>query len=249
MTGGVVLAPMTYAEASYRSPGRREAIVGEPRARGILLWVRAALLGSVGVLSGVVSHAAADGLLPSVGWLVALTAASTLVAARWLRRRRSAPALVGLALAAQTGVHLVLSILSGHRGETPAAPVLTPATPSPALSLEDALMGVQVDPAVAPDLGWTGHALDHLTAMGPWMALAHVAGAALLGIWLAAGEAAMWDLLLFVAATVHARLAAPSAPVVRRPPRAAPARGVVVVAAGLLVVEVRSRRGPPVPVC
>lgn len=217
----------------------------ELRATGPLLWARAALLGCVGLLTGVVSHTAADGLLPSVGWMLALAAWSIVVSAWFLRRRRTAPLLVALALAAQACVHLALSILAGHRGEARVSPTLAPASSG---SLEDALMGGHVDPATQVDLGWTTHALDHLTAVGPWMVLGHLAGAAALGAWLAVGEAALWGLLLFVGASVLARLSLRLPPVVRRP-RPLPIAVGQATPVSLLVVGSRSRRGPPVPVC
>ena len=50
-----------------------------------------------------------------------------------------------------------------------------------------------------------GHLVDHTLAQGPLMLLAHTLGAVALGLWLAAGESALWHLL--VLASVRARVA------------------------------------------
>ncbi|MEZ5093909.1 hypothetical protein [Nocardioides sp.] len=143
------------------------------RATGALLWLRACLLGAIALLTGIVSHASADGLLPSAWALVALGAGATLSAAWVLRRRVSALGLLGLALLGQTVTHLALTVLAGHRGDPVAAPAPTVAGGS----WEDAMMGGYADPPAAPSLGWTTHLVDHLTQIGPGMVLAHLRSA------------------------------------------------------------------------
>ncbi|RYE78078.1 MAG: hypothetical protein EOO74_05870 [Myxococcales bacterium] len=85
------------------------------------------------------------------------------------------------------------------------------------------------------------HNLLDLTAHGPMM-LAHLAAAAVVGLWLAAGERAVWDLIA-VALGVLLRLPAAILPPRRRP--VVPAAAVVrrPLAAPLLVGA--PRRGPP----
>lgn len=219
----------------------------ESRATGALLWLRAALLGSIALLTGVVSHAAADGLLPSAAALVVLGVLAAAAAAWLLRRRVSWLGLVGLAVLGQTGVHLALSVLAGHRGDASAAPpvVLTGGT-----GWESAMMGGYADAPAAPSLGWTTHLMEHVTAVGPGMVVAHLLGAVALAGWLAVGEGALWALLLMLGAEVASRLW-PRGPVLVEP-AAAPARAVVPPAAVRLPLLSRGsvcRRGPPLPVC
>jgi hypothetical protein len=221
--------------------------VGDVRATGPLLWLRASLLGSIALLTGVVSHAAADGLLPSVRWLVLLGVAATVASAWVLRRRVSGLALVALAVIGQAGAHLALSVLAGHRGQARAV------VPRPVVgdgSLEDALMGGYADAPVQPSLGWSMHLVDHVIAVGPLMVLAHLLGAVALAGWLALGEAALWALLLFVGAEIRSWFFRWPTTVATR--RARAARVVVPPAAlrrWLLAHAAVTRRGPPAPVC
>ncbi len=217
------------------------------RATGALLWLRAGLLGAIALLTGVVSHAAADGLLPSAGTLVALGLLATAAAAWVLRRRMPWLALVGLALLGQAVVHLALSVLAGHRGDPVAAP---PRPLTGATTWQDSLLGGYADPAAAPSLGWASHLVEHLTEVGPGMVLTHLLGAAVLAGWLAIGEGALWALLLLVGAEVGSRLWRWFVVPVVSP--AAPARTVVPLVAPRPVLLSRGglcRRGPPLPVC
>lgn len=215
------------------------------RATGFLLWMRAALLGGIALLTGVVSHAAADGLLPSAASLLALAGATTLGSAWLLRRPASRLGLVVLAVIGQAATHLVLTVLAGHRGDARVAP---PVVVEPD-SLDHALMGGYVDPAPQVSLGWTAHLVDHVTSIGPTMALAHLLGAVALAWWLGVGEASLWALLLFVAAEIGSSLLPRLVLVVPDPP--ALPRAVDVERPGgrrLLNLGTVSRRGPPLPV-
>ena len=216
------------------------------RATGALLWLRAGLLGAIALLTGIVSHASADGLLPSAAWLAVLGLGATLSAAWVLRRRVSAAGLLGLAVLGQTITHLALTVLAGHRGD----PVTRPAHAVAGGTWEDAMMGGYADPPAAPSLGWTTHLVDHMTEIGPGMVLAHLLGALALAGWLAMGEAALWGLLLLLGADICAWLVAWTAPLVPLAP--APARADVPLAAPRRWVLCQgnvSRRGPPLPVC
>ena len=99
--------------------------------------------------------------------------------------------------------------------------------------------------ALAPTLP-VGHLIDDLSAHAPMMA-AHLAVAALVGLWLGYGERCLWTL---IALTGRRILAAAWAlrPVARRPAR--PAVDAVRAPAGPLsvwLVRPDSRRGPPPP--
>lgn len=217
----------------------------EVRAAGPLLWLRAGLLAVIALLTGVVSHAAAGGLLPSVFSLVALAAAITVGAAWVLRRRLPRLGLIALAVAGQTSAHLVLSVLAGHRGDPRVVPLQAVGGRG---SVQDALMGGYADPPPQPSVGWTSHLVDHVADIGPAMVVAHLLGAVVLAGWLSVGEAALWALLLFVAAEVRTLLAHPvhSCSRLLAVPPGVLAAGVL--QRDLLVLGAVTRRGPPLPV-
>ncbi|MFN8193084.1 MAG: hypothetical protein U0R80_02245 [Nocardioidaceae bacterium] len=214
------------------------------------VWLRALLVGAAALVSGTVAHAAADGLLPSVGALLVLLGLATVGGAWFLRRRAGRLRLVALVVTGQSLVHLALTMLAGHRGD-PRTPV---AVPTPVVtrdaSLQDALMGgAMPQNRAAPDLAWATHLVHHVVEQGPAMAAAHLAGAVALGLWLALGEARLWSVLLVSAALMSARLRRrrhdrpglpPHAPL-RRP---APTVSVVLLLPQLVGGSV-SHRGPP----
>ena len=192
------------------------------------MWSRAAVLGPVVLVSGAVSHVAADGRLPSVVPMVLVLAACTALSAFFLRSRASAMRLVALLVGGQAATHLLLSVTAGHHGAGSGASGASPAPGSsagPALqvvaddggrrvgSLADhfdaaSAAGGRAGEAVTagPFAQAASHLVEHTLAQGPLMLLAHTAGAVALGLWLAVGESALWHLL--VLASVRARVAA-----------------------------------------
>ena len=192
------------------------------------MWSRAAVLGPVVLVSGAVSHVAADGRLPSVVPMVLVLAACTVLSAFFLRCRASALRLVALLVGGQAATHLLLSVTAGHHGAGSGASGASPAPGSsagPALqvvaddggrrvgSLADhfdaaSAAGGRAGEAVTagPFAQAASHLVEHTLAQGPLMLLAHTAGAVVLGLWLAVGESALWHLL--VLAAVRARVAA-----------------------------------------
>ncbi|GAB2865113.1 hypothetical protein [Nocardioides pacificus] len=190
---------------------------------GPLLWLRAGFLGAAVLLTGAVSHAAADGRLPGLGAMALLLVATTLLASFLLRRRASVPRLVLLVVGGQTLVHTLLSAMAGHHGDSAATSVpaaqATAGAPhahhlahQPALvddagrrvgSLEDhfaAQLAEQVGPLPEPSgpaisLGWLGHLVEHVVDQPPLMLLAHTLAAVAIGVWLGLGEAAVWTLV------------------------------------------------------
>ncbi len=136
------------------------------RLRDPLLWLRAATLSGVVLGVGAASHLAADGMLPSASVMLSLAGAGTM-ASLWFMVRPLGPVLmVSLVLAGQTVVHLGLSLSAGHHGEH--------------------LRGVTgpLDLALLQ--------LEHVAEQGVSMFLAHTAAAAVVGLWLAWAEAALW---------------------------------------------------------
>jgi hypothetical protein len=168
------------------------------RVDAALLWSRALCVGVLAFVLGVAGHVMADGLLPGPTLLVALGALSVLVSAPLLSRPASGVRLAGLLVAGQTAIHVALTATAGHRGDPVTA---TPAPRAQALlpvvdgrrvgSLQDAYQAGQ--PPMSIQLP-TGHLVADLQAHAPMMA-AHLAVAALVGLWLAYGERALWTLV------------------------------------------------------
>lgn len=190
-----------------------------------LVWARAAALAPVVLLAGVVSHVSADGLLPGAAVMSLLLVGLVLLAVPLLRVRASVPRLLALLVGGQTVTHLVLSVSAGHVGQTSAAGSSvgsSPGTAVPATPLAETVAGGRRVGSLAEqydagtvvtaggsglDVSWVGHLWEHLVATGPLMALAHVAGAAALALWLSLGEEALWHLLCLGATGLVAALA------------------------------------------
>lgn len=143
--------------------------MGPAHARGWLLWLRAALLSAVALLAGTVAHASARGHLPAPIAMVTLLALGTVVSAPLLTRPAGPARIAGLLVVGQTGVHVVLTALAGHEGDEPAGHVHGPE--------------------------WLHHLTEDLSGAHAAMALAHAAAAAVVGLWLAVGERALWELI------------------------------------------------------
>lgn len=177
----------------------------EPRVTGALLWARALLVGSLVVLLGTAGHVSAGGLLPAP-WMVTALVALTVVGCapactRQVSTARSALLLVG----GQAAVHVVLSSTGGHVGDPTRAITATPSVGSlPTVdgrrlgSLHDAYTAAETAGGLQAALP-VQHLVSDVAAHGPMM-LAHLAAAALVGLWLAAGERAAWS---FVRLTAH----------------------------------------------
>ena len=170
----------------------------EERLGPWLVWLRASFVGSVFVLLGVVGHVSADGLLPGAVAMTGLLAVSVTLAGVMLVRPASTARLVTMLVSGQLVVHVVLSATAGHRGEHRATGALAgPALHRPAglPSVDGRRVGsmfdaYQVAPAQQSSSMPTlpvGDLMGHLTAHAPMM-LAHIAAAALVGVWLAWGE-------------------------------------------------------------
>jgi hypothetical protein len=243
------------------------------------VWPRALLLAATVLGVGSVSHGLADGLLPGPTTMLVLLAVATAVLAPFLRSA-AGPAsplrLVVLTVGGQAIVHLVLGATAGHTGPAAAhgpgrVPVLTGALPGSPLqphTVDGRRVGSLMDQALAPTpvsgsgdgpLGQLlAHPLGHALAGGPWMLLAHTAAATALGLWLALGERALWELLVLLAVrarracvtvdpatrlrTAYALLASLPDPALARPVVAPPP---VLRPAGRHHPRAVTRRGPP----
>ena len=204
-------------------------------------------------------------MLPSAAVQVLVFGLCTVGVAALLGGPASTLRVVLLTVGGQTFIHAALTVTAGHRGDhvaaTPPARHVEPTLPATSGRRTGSLLD-QYDAARAAAGGTADtelvlpaglrHLVADLTgAHAPMMAL-HLAAAALVGLWLAVGEHALWALVALAAGAVlprAVRLLAvavtptpgpavrPAVPALRRPPP--PARLVHLARAVV-------RRGPPV---
>jgi hypothetical protein len=179
-----------------------------------LRWARAAVLAFVVLFTGAVAHTTANGLLPSLTGLVFLYAVTVVAAAVLLGRPATMTRIVTLTVAGQAVIHVALTATAGHVGDAGAAHPTAPQaslTPSPALdesgrrvgSLWDQYAATEPVTSAGGDVNPIGHLISDLSAHAPMMTV-HIAAAALVGIWLAVGERALWTVLALTAGVVFA---------------------------------------------
>lgn len=217
-----------------------------------LLWWRSGLVSAMTFLVGAVGHVSAGGLLPSWFALTAMFAVGTAITAVFLARPASTRRIVALVVLGQTACHGLLSVTAGHAGAAHTAATATSATTGPGAlpvsnggrvgSLQDHYDAMVGTPSTGSALTMPDPAvlLDHLP-----MFVAHTVVAVLVGLWLAAGERALWALLALVFAVVVSLFVAPTiVPVVAR--RQAPIRRRPATLPSLArVASIVVRRGPP----
>jgi len=219
-----------------------------------VLWARALAVGSIAFFLGVVGHVMADGLLPGPLFLAGLLVCSVLLGVPMLNRPAGRLRLVALLVSGQTFIHLVLSVAAGHAGD--AATATTPSAGATGLrtlptvdghrvgSLQDAYHGMSGQPSsMAPSLP-VGHLLNDLSAHAPMM-VAHLAAAALVGLWLARGEAYLWTILALTGRRIVAAVLLVLPVDAPTPSTATASDRLPVVARSLWLVRPDSRRGPP----
>lgn len=178
-----------------------------------LRWLRGLLLGAVATLTGSLAHVGADGLMPGAAGTTAILAATTVAALPFLGRQVPTAGVVLLLMAGQTLVHGLLSLLSGHRGDRP-VPARLPVLNDPGVprvgSFREQMTALHAaaSPGDAATHDPVGHLVGHVLEQSPLMLLGHTAAAALVGLWLAAGEQALFTVLALTAATSPAVRAA-----------------------------------------
>jgi hypothetical protein len=219
-----------------------------------VLWTRASGVGAIAFFLGVAGHVTADGLLPGPWLLGALLGFSVLVSAPLLSRPAGTLRLVSMLVGGQAAIHLVLSVTAGHAGDAgSAAPSLRRATALGSLpvadghrvgSLQDAYQGMAGQPAMTPVVP-VGHLINDMSAHAPMMA-AHLAAAALVGLWLAHGERCLWTVLALTGRRVLAAvLLLVPVPVSPTSWWCHAAAGAPAGPRSLWLVRPDSRRGPP----
>lgn len=200
-------------------------MTGTTRATPVLLWSRAALLATVVVTVSAVGHVSADGLLPGPAALVALLVAATAVSARFLTHQASPLRLVTLLVAGQGAIHGALSVLAGHGSAGSAVATSGAAYDGRVVERSGshfdqvtALHATAVEHLAATGSGVTAsgggagsdagaggwaHLVEHLVSQSPAMLLAHLGVVAVLGLWLAMGERALWSVLVLTTTRLH----------------------------------------------
>lgn len=186
-----------------------------------LRWLRALLLAAVALLTGGLAHHTAGGELPGALGLATLLGMGTATAAPLLRTRASTGRVVLMLVLGQAVVHTVLTAVSGHHEDEQPEAVAT----GPAL--------------------WLHHLAEDLTATHAVMALAHAAAAAVVGLWLARGEHALWLLVALAGHALAPLLRWPGAVPVTVPARVVPVDDALLPPVGHGLSTCLRRRGPP----
>src|SRR3954470_2567557 len=164
---------------------------GAAPAGATLRWVRACVLAVVAVTTSLTAHAAAGGHLPAAWTIVLAGAVITGAAEPLLRRPASTRRVVLLLAAAESCAHLLLTVTAGGHvgpGRMPSMTALPDMAGMEHLTRASVVMGAGVP---------TGGPLAALDVSGQdvLMTDAHLAAVVLIGLWLAAGERALWTVL------------------------------------------------------
>lgn len=212
-----------------------------------LLWLRAGMVSALTFLVGAVGHVSAGGLMPSWIPLVAMLAIGTTICASVLATEVSAGRIIALVVLGQIACHSLLSLSAGHAGDAPVAvrdpghgslPVTEGGRVGSLQDYYDSTVGTSSagSALTVPD---PAAMLQHLP-----MFLLHALVAVVVGLWLVAGERALWSLLTLVVASAVVLIAPVTVPVAIR--RAMPVRRRPAAVPSLARVT-RSvvRRGPP----
>jgi hypothetical protein len=158
--------------------------------------VRVLTLPLVLFASGLAGHAAAGGVTPAPSLLVPLFVLTVLVAAPFAGAPMRPAWSIALLAGGQGVLHAALQLLSGAAVTAtttkPGAGTGVPSSPS-----SSHLMTHHSDAAVSHGSGMSLMGGGHLA-----MVLAHLAAAVAVGLWLAAGERALWILLALTARRV-----------------------------------------------
>lgn len=161
----------------------------------VLVWARAALLAAVTLFLGVVAHATADGLLPSVAWLVVLGLLAVVPCAALLARPASTLRIVLTLAGGQALVHLALTVTAGHATQAELGHLHATGTRAHADRAGSALETLEAAQVGTSSGGLTASGLvEHLVGHAPMMVV-HVLAAVFVGLWLAVGERALWTLV------------------------------------------------------
>lgn len=218
-----------------------------------LRWLRASLLAVLVVLGGLAGHVAAGGVAPSASTVLMMLAVTGALVAPMLGTPASASRVVVLVAAGQGAVHLALQVLAPSARTAPhGASMLMRGAMSDGMSSWHAAMtgALTEQTAVAPH----DAVLMLMNAADLAMLVGHLAAAIAVGLWLAAGERAVWSILALTGHSVAdslrvlLRTAALRADLGGARPRTEPMPGwpaAVPLSASVWDGDAVSRRGPP----
>ena len=215
---------------------------GGANAAGALRWPRALALASVALLTGVTAHVAAGERVPGTGTLAGLLVLVACAVGPLLRHPASTRRVVLLLAGGETFIHFALLSMSARPAHQVAGPMA---------GMHHVRTPAHTVPLVA---GWLAQRWWDVAHQHVSMTAAHLAAAIAVGLWLAAGERALWALLCLTLQPVTGALAvlldayAWLRPQVDDHPSPAPAaygedRRPALAARAC---EVVARRGPPV---
>ena len=218
----------------------------------MLRWLRVATLPSVLFTSGLVSHAAAGGVIPGGSVQVPLFVLTVVAAAPFARAAITPMQAAALLIGGQGLLHAALHMMGDK-----AATVTTTMCHGPM----DAAGSSPTGPHLISShlITQPGALASHSFAMSPVssgqiiMPLAHLAAVVVVGVWLAAGDRAFWTFLIFAARpvaeawrTVREAARDRIGAVVGCSPLVPPGMHTrPAVASSVLATSVVSRRGPP----
>jgi hypothetical protein len=151
--------------------------------------VRTLTLPCVLVASGLVGHTAGGGSIPTGSVLVALFVLTLVAVAPFARAPLRAATALALLIGAQGLLHAALELLSRTAVTAPTVmcgPSMDAMAAAPSTSCHVMMHG---------DAASTGLAMPVLSGGHLVMVLGHIAAAIVVGLWLAAGERALWMLL------------------------------------------------------
>lgn len=231
------------------------------RATPAMRWSRALVLAGVAYALGLAAHLSAGGLVPGPLGLGVLFAVVLVGSAGLLGRAASTLRVTALVVAGQAFIHAALTAAAGHAGDSTMHPVARalPPVDTTAVARRGSLYDVYArathartgaaDGPGVPD--WAQHLSDDLTGPHALKALAHLVAAALVGLWLASGERALWALVRLsrqaLAATLRHLCAALGT--LTAGPRALPLPRLSGTPArrlhSFLLATTHARRGPP----
>lgn len=149
---------------------------------GVLRWVRALTLALVLLVSGCVGHGAAGGAAPPMALLVPLLLIAAVAVAPFVERPVATGRVAVLLLVGQGVLHVVLQVVAGST---------VSGRPGGSMGYQ----GVAMTHAMAGGAAVTPYPVTLFTGAHLGMLLTHVVAAMVVGVWLAAGERAVWMLL------------------------------------------------------
>jgi hypothetical protein len=184
--------------------GQEQVVEQQEPIGAPLRWARAGVLATIVLVVSTLAHTSAGGELPS-GWgLLVLMVITTSVLATVLNRPASRLRVVVLLAGGQAVQHAVMTAATGHTTPTSTHAHVSHHEHGHHHAHADHHSHLEhADASAGPAEAWLRHLQEDLTGPNLWMGLAHLIAAAVLGWWVAAGEQALWSLLL-LSATVPA---------------------------------------------